>query len=145
MLPRAADELKWMPASPETSNWSAALSRPAYLNVPSFAISSRRAMCFTCALPLISSSVSSPSKPFALLENGTSCSALYCSSWIQVGQDVVIGTEAAFLSLIALAAATTSCHVAGGFSGSRSALRKASLLYHITAVDELNGIDAIRP
>ena len=145
MLPRAADELKWMPASPDTSNWSGALSRPAYLNVPSFAISSRRSICLTCARLLISSCASSPSKPSSLLANGRLCSALYCSSWIQVGQDVVIGTGAAFLSLIALAAATTSGHVSGGLSGSRPALRNASLLYHITAVEELNGIDAMRP
>src|SRR5271166_206645 len=134
-----------MPASPDTSNWLGALSRPAYLNVPSLAISSRRSMCFTCALLLISSCASSPSNPSALLANGRLCSALYCSSWIHVGHAVVIGTGAAFLSLIALAAATTSCHVVGGFSGSRSALRNASLLYHITAVEELNGIEAIRP
>ena len=102
-------------------------------------------MCFTCALLLISSCASRPSNPSALLANGMLCSALYCSSWIQVGHDVVIGTGAALLSLIALAAAITSGHVAGGLSGSSPALRNASLLYHITAVEELNGIDAIRP
>ena len=102
-------------------------------------------MCFTCGLPLISSCASSPSKPSDLLANGMSCSAQYCSSWIQLSHEVVIGISAAFFALIACAAAMTSGQVAGGLSGSRPALRNASLLYHITAVDELNGIDAIRP
>ena len=80
---------KWMPAWPDTSNWSAALSRPAYLNVPSFDISSSRAMCFTCALLLISASAPSPSNPSASLANGMLCSALYCSNWIQLSQALV--------------------------------------------------------
>ena len=102
-------------------------------------------MCFTCALLLISSCASSPSNPSALLANGMSCSALYCSSWIQLSHELVTGISAASFALIACAALTTSGQVAGGLSGSRPALRNASLLYHITAVDELNGIDAIRP
>ena len=48
-------------------------------------------------------------------------------------------------ALITFAAAMTSCHVTGGFVGSSPAFRNTSLLYHITAVEELNGIDAIRP
>ena len=64
---------------------------------------------------------------------------------IQVGHAVVIATGAASFALIVSAAGRTSCQVAGALSGSSPALRKASLLYHITAVEELNGIDAIRP
>ena len=74
-----------------------------------------------------------------------SCSALYCSSWIQLSHELVTGISAASFALIVSAAFTTSGQVAGGLSGSSPALRNASLLYHITAVDELNGIDAIRP
>ena len=134
-----------MPAWPETSSGSAALSRPPYLKVPSFAMSSRRWICFTCGLLLMVSTVSRPSKPSALVATGRLCSALYCSIWIQVGQEVVIGISAAFFALIAWAAATTSGQVAGGFIGSRPALRKASRLIHMTAVEELNGIEAMRP
>jgi hypothetical protein len=47
--------------------------------------------------------------------------------------------------LIVAAAATTLSHVADALSGSRRALLNASLFYHITAVEKLNGIDAIRP
>ncbi len=54
-------------------------------------------------------------------------------------------SSASIFALMACAAFTTSSQVVGGFSGSRPALRNASLLYHITAVEELNGIDAIRP
>src|SRR5262245_26695619 len=108
-------------------------------------MASSRSMCLTWALLLISSSASSPSKPFDLLANGMLCRALYCSSWIQLSHELVIGISAASFALIACAALTTSGQVAGGVSGSSPALRNASLLYHISAVDELNGMDAIRP
>src|ERR1700733_5403468 len=143
--PRIPEELKWMPALPDTSNWSGALSRPVYLNAPIFDSASNRSTCFTCALLLISSLASNPSKPSAWLAKGMLCSALYCSNWIQLSQELVIGISAASLALIAIAAFTTSGQVAGGLSGSRPALRNASLLYHIIAVDELNGTEAIRP
>ena len=55
-----------------------------------------------------------------------------------------MGTGGRF-RLDGLPALTTSCQVAGGLSGSSPAFWNASLLYHITAVEELNGIDAIRP
>ena len=44
-----------------------------------------------------------------------------------------------------LAASNTSGHVFGGLSGSRPAFLKASLLYHITVLDELKGNDSISP
>ena len=84
-------------------------------------------MCFTCALLLISSCASSPSNPSALLANGRSCSALYCSSWIQLSQELVIGISAASFALIAWAALTTSCHVAGGLSGIEARLAERIL------------------
>ena len=56
-------------------------------------------MCFTCGLLLISSCASSPSNPSALLANGMLCRALYCSSWIQLSHDVVIGISARVLRL----------------------------------------------
>ena len=99
--PRMPEELKWMPALPDTSNWSGALSRPVYLNVPSFDISTNRAMCLTCALLLISSLAPRPSNPSASLANGMLCRALYCSSWIQLSHALVDGISAAFLALIA--------------------------------------------
>src|SRR5271157_4155660 len=102
-------------------------------------------MCFTCGLELNTNSASRPSKPSDFVAKGRLCRALYCSNWIHVGQDVVIGTDAASFVLIVSAAWRTSCQVAGAVSGSRPALRNASLLYHITAVEELNGIEAIRP
>src|SRR3984885_15357048 len=108
-------------------------------------MSSSRCMCFTCGLLLISSCASSPSNPSDLLANGMSCSALYCSSWIRRSQELVTGISAASFVLIGWAALTTCGHVDGVLSGSIPALRNAPLLYHITAVDELNGIDAIRP
>src|SRR5580658_6176004 len=107
--------------------------------------------CFTWAGPLNLSSASRPSKPFALVANGKSWIAPYCSSWTQIIQELVTGDFTAPISgvpifaLMARAEDTTSDQVAGAFSGSRPAAAKASLLYHITAVDELNGIDANRP
>ena len=49
------------------------------------------------------------------------------------------------LARIACAAAITSGQVAGGFAGSSPARSKASALSHITAVLELNGMEARRP
>jgi hypothetical protein len=71
--------------------------------------------------------------------------AANCSKWIQVGQEVVTAYLVTFFALIAAAASTSSGQVAGGFAGSRPAFSKASRLYHITAVEELNGSEAIRP
>ena len=64
---------------------------------------------------------------------------------IQENQDDVEGAGAAPFSLIACRAAITSSQVAGACCGSRPAFSKASLLYHITGVEELNGIEASRP
>ena len=67
------------------------------------------------------------------------------SSCTQENHDEVEGVGVAPFALIASSALTTSGQVAGGASGSSPALANASLLYHITGVDELNGIDASRP
>src|SRR3954469_9511014 len=111
----------------------------------------RRSHCFTCCGELNRNSASSPSKPFALVAKGRSWIALYCSRCTQISQELVTGNLTAPISglpsfaLIARAAEPTSGQVAGALSGSRPAAVKASLLYHISEVDELNGIDACRP
>ena len=145
MEARAAEELKPIAASPEGKMASAALSRPAYLNSPSLDMSSRRCICFTKAGVLTLSSVSSPSKPLDLVANTRSCIAAYCSNWIQIGQAEPIGIGVAALAFSARQAAITSFQVTGGFSGSSPAFSKASLLYHITEVEELKGSEASRP
>jgi hypothetical protein len=44
-----------------------------------------------------------------------------------------------------LAASNTSGHVLGGLSGSSPAFLKLSLLYHMTVLDELKGMESISP
>ena len=49
------------------------------------------------------------------------------------------------LAFSARIASITAGQVAGAFSGSSPAFSNESLLYHITGVEELNGIEASRP
>src|SRR5258708_34238281 len=90
------------------------------------------------------SSVSTPSRPFALVANGRLCQALNCSICVQVIQ---AGTTAQFAppAFSFLAAAKVSGQVFGGFSGSSPALVKASLFHKTIAVELLHAIDGILP
>ena len=71
--------------------------------------------------------------------------APYSSICTQVGQEVVIGIGVDDFAFSARQAAMTSVQVVGALFGSRPAFSNASLLYHIMAVDELKGMEAIRP
>src|SRR5262245_2387497 len=90
------------------------------------------------------SSVSKPSMPLALLASGTLCQAESCSRLTQVTQ-ALPKPQLGWLAFSFLAASNTSGQVFGGLSGSRPAFLKASLLYHITVLDELKGMDIISP
>src|SRR6202035_4063148 len=106
--------------------------------------SARAAMCLVITGVLNFSSVSAPSRPFALVANGRLCQALNCSIWVQV---IHAGTTAQFAppAFSFLATAKLSGQVLGGFSGSSPALAKASLFQYTIAVELLNGIDSILP
>src|SRR5918911_1317127 len=98
-----------------------------------------------CRGALNFSSVSQPSRPFALVESGTLCQAESCSTLTQVTQ-ALEKPQVAWPALFSFfAASNSSGQVFGGLSGSRPAFLKASLLYHITVEDELNGKDSISP
>src|SRR5215510_5300111 len=90
-------------------------------------------------------SVSQPSMPLALLARGTLCQAESCSRLTQVTQALPKPQLANPAAFSFLAASNTSGHVLGGLSGSSEAFLNASLLYHMTVLDELNGNDNISP
>ena len=83
--------------------------------------------------------------PLALVASGMLCQAESCSTLTQVTQAFEKPQLGWPLALSFLAASNTSGQVFGGFVGSRPAFLKLSLLYHMTADDELNGIDSISP
>src|SRR5262249_31323816 len=91
------------------------------------------------------SSVSKPSMPLDLVDSGTLCQAESCSRLIQVTQALPKPQLAWPAALSFFAMSNTSGHVFGGFSASSPALVKASLLYHITVLDELKGNESISP
>ena len=68
-----------------------------------------------------------------------------CSNSTQVGQAVVIAAGAAPAALIFSAAARTSRQVLGRAVVDSPAFSKASRFSHITAEEELNGIEISRP
>ena len=73
------------------------------------------------------------------------CHADICSTFTQVTQALEKPQVAWPAALSFFAASNTSGQVFGGASGLRPAFLKASLLYHITVEDELNGNDSISP
>src|SRR5215210_7926539 len=101
--------------------------------------------CLTCSGELNFSSVSKPSSPFALVPIGTLCQAERCSMLTQVTQAFEKPQVAWPAAFSFFAASNTSGQVFGGWSGLSPAFLKASLLYHITVDDELNGKDSISP
>ena len=88
-------------------------------------------------------SVSKPSIPFALVASGTLCHAESCSRLSQVIQADEKPHFSKPLARSFFAASNNSGHVFGG--ALMPILASASLLYHMTADDELNGIDSISP
>src|SRR3970040_2061464 len=102
-------------------------------------MSMRNCRCRTYSGELIVSCVSNPSNPLAFVANGMSWRAPKVSNWIQVGHAVENPQGAVLAARMRWAAARSSAHVVGGFSGSRPALRKASLLYQRIGVLLLNG------
>src|SRR5574341_978498 len=101
--------------------------------------------CLTCSGLLIFNSASMPSIPLALVASGTPWMALKFSYWVQVGQAMVKPQEAALVATILPAAVQVSSQVRGGFSGSSPAFLKASLLYQVTGVELLNGMETSLP
>src|SRR5262245_5560824 len=128
MRARSPEEPWIIAHSPDGNSASPALSRPPYLNVPSFCMSIKAWTCFTWAGLLILSSASVPAMPLALVASGTSWMALNCSNWVHVGQAVVNAHGAALAALILRAASMSSGQVCGGLAGSSPAFLKASLL-----------------
>src|SRR5262245_30440879 len=98
--------------------------------------------CLTWSGPLNFSSVSKPSRPLALLPIGRLCQAESCSIFTQVAQAFENPHLSKPPALSFLAASNTSGQVLGTAT---PALSSASLLYHITVEDELNGKDSISP
>src|SRR4051794_39114805 len=89
----------------------------------------RAAMCFWPNSLLISSSTpSTASNPLCFEAKGWSCVACMFSIIVHDGQPVENPHLAPPAAMIFLEYASTSCHVFGGFSGSRPAFLKASLL-----------------
>src|SRR5215472_868069 len=95
--------------------------------------------------PLNSSLGSVPANPFCSEAKGTLCQALKLSSCVHDCQPVVNAQGVAFEALILAIAATTACHVNGGWLGSRPAFLNASLLYQNTVVELLKGKESICP
>src|SRR5262245_42489695 len=88
--------------------------------------------------------VSKPSMPLALVASGTLCQADSCSMLSQVTQ-ALPKPQLGWFAFSFLAASNTSGQVLGGLSGSSPAFLNASLLYHMTALEELKGMDSISP
>ncbi len=101
--------------------------------------------CLTCSGLSIFISASIPSMPLALVASGTLWMALKFSYCVQVGHAIVYPQVAALDVTIFLAAAQVSSQVRGGFSGSRPAFLKASLLYQVMGVELLNGMETSLP
>ena len=80
-----------------------------------------------------------------MVASGTLCQAESCSRLTQVTQAFEKPQVAWPAAFSFFAASNTSGQVFGGLSGSSPAFLKASLLYHITVEDELNGNDSISP
>ena len=81
----------------------------------------------TCSGELKVRRASVPRMPLPLVANSTLCQAEKLSSWVQLTQLVVNG-HLWPLAFSLAAASVTSGQVFGGFSGSRPAALKASLL-----------------
>src|SRR5207249_11442842 len=94
--------------------------------------------------PLNTSFASEPAKPFSLVREGWLWQGEKLSSCVHVCQPVVNG-QACPEALSLAIAATTSGHVCGARLGSSPAFSNASLLYHNTVVELLNGKDSICP
>src|SRR5438874_11188934 len=99
-------------------------------------------MCLVITGVLNLSSVSGPSRPFALVASGRLCQALNCWTCVQVIQ---AGTTAQFAPPVFsfLAMANVSGQVLCGFSGSSRGLVIASLYMYTSAVELLPGTERI--
>src|SRR5947209_4357521 len=93
---------------------------------------------------LNSSTVSSPSRPFALLASGRLCQALKFSICAQLTQ-AEVKPQGRPAARNFFAASKVSGQVFGGLSGSSPAFLNASLFQYTTGVELLNGIDSILP
>ena len=117
-----------MPHSPLMNSGFGSPRRPPYLKVLSFDHSAMFWMCFSAGPLLKASSASRPPKPFSFVANGTLCQAEKVSSCTQDCQPVVKPHWVAPDDIIFFDISTSSGQVFGGFSGSRPAFLKASLL-----------------
>src|SRR6478736_6296552 len=99
--------------------------------------------CLMCSGELNFSSVSKPSRPFALVPIGTLCQAENCSICAQVAQALEKPQVAWPAALSFLAASNTSGQVFG--IAAMPAFFSSSLLIHITIEEELKGNDSISP
>ena len=97
-----------------------------------------------CSGVVTASRVFRPLKPLRWVANSTLCQAEKLSSCVQLCQLVVKG-HLWPLAFSLAAASVTSGQVFGGFSGSRPAALKASLLKWKTVVELLNGRLSIWP
>src|SRR5690554_1867161 len=117
-----------MPHSPFTNSGFGSPRLPPYLKVLSFDQSAMFWMCLRAGPLLNTSSASRPPNPFSCVANGTLCQAEKVSICAQDCQPVVKPHWVAPEDIIVFDISTSSGHVFGGFSGSRPAFLKASLL-----------------
>src|SRR6478736_9193465 len=99
--------------------------------------------CLTCSGELNCSTVSKPSRPFALVPIGTLCQAENCSIFAHDIQALEKPQVACPAASSFLAASNTSGQVFG--ISATPAFFNSSLLIHITIDDELKGNDSMSP
>src|ERR1700754_913963 len=108
-----------------------------------FCRSIRFCRCLTCSGELNCSTVSKPSRPFALVAIGTLCHAESCSICAHVAPPLEKPQVACPAAFSFLAASNTSGQVFG--IAATPAFLSSSLLIHITIDDELKGNDSMSP